>query len=195
MLCGAYAGRVPVSALPDLMRAAGYYPSAADIDSLLAHVAFLAAMVPDDDAAISGDGSSSSSNKAKSGAGAAAAVGENAGSCAAAAEGRGKAVVAAEGQQQPDQQQKGWQMPDGIDFETFLCLYVNHRPVADVSQQEIEQAFTSLGASGTAAGEGKNFIPDRVLHEAFTSQVPHGGVCTSRSSLQHPGCRGPAPAW
>jgi hypothetical protein len=57
-------------------------------------------------------------------------------------------------QQQQQDVQKSWQvaMPDGIDFDTFLCLYVNHRPVAEVSLQQIEQAFSTLGA-GTAAGE------------------------------------------
>lgn len=43
------AGHVPVAALPDVMRAAGHYPSEADTDSLLAHVRFLADMAPADD--------------------------------------------------------------------------------------------------------------------------------------------------
>lgn len=45
----AVAGHVPVAALPDLMRAAGHYPSDADTESLLAHVRFLADMAPADD--------------------------------------------------------------------------------------------------------------------------------------------------
>jgi len=37
-------GRVPASALPDLMRAAGYYPSNAEIAALMSHVRFLSGL-------------------------------------------------------------------------------------------------------------------------------------------------------
>ncbi|WIA32991.1 hypothetical protein OEZ86_006150 [Tetradesmus obliquus] len=155
---GAYdiTGRVPVSLLPDLMRAAGYYPSNADIDSLMAHVAFLAAMVPDDEAAISSSGGKPEAQSGSVAAtAAAAAAGSQAGSrTGSASSSRLKQADAAAGQVQQQQDvQKSWQVavPDGIDFDTFLCLYVNHRPVAEVSLQQIEQAFTTLGA-GTAAG-------------------------------------------
>jgi hypothetical protein len=136
------------------MRAAGYYPSNADIDSLMAHVAFLAAMVPDDEAAISSSGGNNSSSKPEP---AATAAGQNGGAgsrAGSAGSSRLKHADSDAAQAQQPQGQKGWQvaMPDGIDFDTFLCLYVNHRPVAEVSLQQIEQAFSTLGA-GTAAGE------------------------------------------
>lgn len=134
------------------MRAAGHYPSNADIDSLMAHVAFLAAMVPDDEAAISSSGVKPEAQPGS----VAAAAGSQAGSqTGSASTSRLKQADAAAGQVQQQQDvQKSWQvaMPDGIDFDTFLCLYVNHRPVAEVSLQLIEQAFSTLGA-GTAAGE------------------------------------------
>eukprot|EP00878_Enallax_costatus_P035232 GHUV01039243.1.p1 GENE.GHUV01039243.1~~GHUV01039243.1.p1 ORF type:complete len:262 (+),score=103.59 GHUV01039243.1:338-1123(+) len=122
-------GKMPVSILPDLMRAAGYYPSQADIASLLAHVKFLADTAPaDDDAGLVGsDGApalSSSGSGSKSGLKQQAADVDTAGQAAGAA---------------------------GVDFETFLCLCVNHRPVAGVDQQQIDQAFQKLGAD-TAAG-------------------------------------------
>jgi hypothetical protein len=138
------------------MRAAGYYPSNADIDSLMAHVAFLAAMMPDDEAAISSSGgNNSSSSKPEPAATAAGPSGGGADSrTGSAGSSRLKQADADAAQAQQLQGQKGWQvaMPDGIDFDTFLCLYVNHRPVAEVSLQQIEQAFSTLGA-GTAAGE------------------------------------------
>ncbi|KAF6250825.1 quinon protein alcohol dehydrogenase-like superfamily [Scenedesmus sp. NREL 46B-D3] len=160
---GAYdiTGRVPISLLPDLMRAAGYYPSNADIDRLMAHVAFLAAMVPDDEAAISSSGGTNSSRPGAASdevAVAAAAGPDGAGSrTGSAGSSRLKqadvAATAGQVQQQQQQEQKGWQiaMPAAIDFDTFLCLFVNHRPVTEVSLQQIEQAFSTLGA-GTAAG-------------------------------------------
>jgi hypothetical protein len=144
------------------MRAAGYYPSNADIDSLMAHVAFLAAMVPDDEAAISSSGgNNSSSSKTEAMADAAAAAAPDAGGTGSRTGSAGSSrlkqadAAAPVGQlQQQQQSQKGWQaaMPAGIDFDTFLCLYVNHRPVTEVSLQQIEQAFSTLGA-GTAAGK------------------------------------------
>jgi hypothetical protein len=157
-----YVGRVPVSLLPDLMRAAGYYPSNADIDSLMAHVAFLAAMVPDDEAAISSSGGNSGSSKPEAqreADAAAAAAGGGAGGAgsrigSAISSSLKQAEAAATKQQQQQDAGKRWQvaMPEGIDFDTFLCLYVNHKPVLEVSLQQIEQAFSTLGA-GTAAGE------------------------------------------
>lgn len=39
----------------------------------------------------------------------------------------------------------------GVDLDTFLLLYLSHRPVVDVSRQQVEAAFRTLGAN-TAAG-------------------------------------------
>lgn len=107
-------GRVPVAALPDLMRAAGHYPSEADKGSLLAHVRFLADMAPADDAALC----STSGGRG----------GSNPGS----------------GMQQP--------AASGVDLDTFLLLYLSHRPVVDFDRQQVEAAFKALGATTAAGG-------------------------------------------
>lgn len=39
----------------------------------------------------------------------------------------------------------------GVDLDTFLLLYLSHRSVADISRQQVEAAFRTLGAT-TAAG-------------------------------------------
>lgn len=103
-----------MAALPDLMRAAGHYPSEADKGSLLAHVRFLADMAPADDAAVC------STSGARGG--------SNPGSC----------------MQQPA-------ASAGVDLDTFLLLYLSHRPVVDFDRQQVEAAFKALGAT-TAAG-------------------------------------------
>lgn len=41
----------------------------------------------------------------------------------------------------------------GVDLDTFLLLYLSHRPVVDFSRQQVEAAFKTLGAA-TAAGAG-----------------------------------------
>lgn len=99
-----------MAALPDLMRAAGHYPSEADTDSLLAHVRFLADLAPADDALVC--------------------------STSGATDGQGAQQKAAAA---------------GVDLDTFLLLYLSHRPVVDISRQQVEAAFKTLGAS-TAAG-------------------------------------------
>lgn len=116
-----------MEALPDLMRAAGHYPSTADTDSLLAHVKFIADMAPADDTTVcstSGGGvdADSSSNGSKP-----------AGSFAGGAQ---RKVAGGAG---------------GVDLDTFLLLYLSHRPVVDFSKQQVEAAFKTLGAT-TAAG-------------------------------------------
>ncbi|GBF88525.1 hypothetical protein Rsub_01240 [Raphidocelis subcapitata] len=44
----ALTGHVPASALPELMRAAGFYPSGAEVEALVAHVRFLAGLVAEE---------------------------------------------------------------------------------------------------------------------------------------------------
>lgn len=147
------AGKVPVSSLPDLMRAAGFYPSLADINSLLAHVKFLSDTAPADDAGIVGsDGAVivSTTDSAGSRQGSASGTKQQAAETGSQAAG----VSAAAGQ-------------DSVDFETFLCLYVNHRPVAEVSQQQIEQAFQALGAD-TAAGQSEGAENGPTGHACIT---------------------------
>jgi hypothetical protein len=112
-------GHVPVAVLPDLMRAAGHYPSEADTDSLLAHVRFLADMAPADDTLMC-----STSSGAEDGHDGAQPQAASAAASAASA---------------------------GVDLDTFLLLYLSHRPVVDVSRQQVEAAFRTLGAN-TAAG-------------------------------------------
>lgn len=78
-------GVVPVAMVPDLMRAAGYYPSESSIRDIMNHISFIA--------------------------------------------------------HSRDQ--------DGlthIDFATFLQLYLNHRPLFDVSAEDLAAAFAALGA-------------------------------------------------
>jgi hypothetical protein len=62
---------------------------------------------------------------------------------------------------------------EGVDVDTFLLLYLSHRPVVDFDKQQVEAAFRTLGAT-TAAGEGPRGCED----------------CTSRPKPQagHP-CR------
>lgn len=43
----------------------------------------------------------------------------------------------------------------GVDLDTFLLLYLSHRPVVDVSRQQVEAAFKTLGASTAAGGCGQ----------------------------------------
>lgn len=142
---GLDAGRVPVAALPDLMRAAGHFPSQADTDSLLAHVRFMADLAPADDALVCSG----------SGGGGGAGGGDRSVAQQAAAE--------------------------GVDVDTFLLLYLSHRPVVDFDKQQVEAAFRTLRAT-TAAGE----VP-RVR-----------GSCTSRPKPQAGDpCRGQhlVPTW
>jgi hypothetical protein len=114
------AGRVPKAALADVMRAAGYYPSEADTEALMAHVKFLADMAPADDTAVCSTSGSGSSGG-----------------------GSGGGFPGAAAQHSPD-----W-----VDLDTFLLLYLSHRPVVGFSRQQVEAAFKTLGAS-TASGTG-----------------------------------------
>lgn len=121
------------------MRAVGFYPSAADINNLLSHVNFLADTAPADDAGV------------VSGAG--AVIASTDGSAASrqhSATGTMKQKAAGDSAQAVDT----GSIPEqgGVDFETLLCLYVNHRPVMGLCQQQIESAFKALGAD-TAAGD------------------------------------------
>lgn len=82
-------GTVPVEMVPDLMRAAGYYPSEADITNLLNHVQYMA-------------------------------------------------------------HSRDVEALDAVSFADLLCLYVNHRPLFNVSHGDIVAAFKDLGARGDA---------------------------------------------
>jgi len=78
-------GLVPVALVPDLMRAAGFFPSEAAIRDIMAHIAFIA-------------------------------------------NGRDQDTLT------------------HLDFDTFLSLYLNHRPLFDVAAEDLAAAFTALGA-------------------------------------------------
>ncbi|GIL72955.1 hypothetical protein Vretimale_4604 [Volvox reticuliferus] len=82
-------GTVPVEIVPDLMRAAGFYPSEADIDHLLNHIQYMA---------------------------------------------HGRDMDS---------------MP-AVSFADLLCLYVNHRPLFNVTHADIVQAFRELEGSGSS---------------------------------------------
>jgi hypothetical protein len=43
-------------------------------------------------------------------------------------------------------------LDEGVDFGTFLALYVNHRPLGGVTQADIDAAFAALGADASPAG-------------------------------------------
>jgi hypothetical protein len=47
----------------------------------------------------------------------------------------------------------------GVDLDTFLLLYLSHRPVVDFSRQQVEAAFKTLGAA-SAAGAGSHWAWD-----------------------------------
>lgn len=80
-------GQVAVSMVPDLMRAAGCYPSEDDISVLMNHITYLA-------------------------------------------------------------QCRDLDSLEEISFEDLLMLYINHRPLNDVSQEEISAAFSVLSGNG-----------------------------------------------
>lgn len=88
------------------MRAAGYYPSDADIQGVQAHVKFLADMTPEDDADLFGGGGDSASS-----------------GCHASAK------------------------SGSVDLNTFLQLFLSHRPVVELGQQQIQAAFATLAPS------------------------------------------------
>ncbi|KAF5841782.1 WD40-repeat-containing domain protein [Dunaliella salina] len=77
-------GTVPVSMVPDLMRAAGFYPSNAAISDIMHHISFVA-------------------------------------------------------------QCHDMDKLHHVDLETFLMLYSNHRPLFDVSTEDITAAFVAFG--------------------------------------------------
>ncbi len=79
--------------VPDLMRAAGFYPSQYDIEALQAHLSYLA---------------------------------------------HGRDLD---------------ELP-GVSFEDLLYLYVNHRPLFNVTHADIVAAFNELGARGEPGGWG-----------------------------------------
>mmetsp|Transcript_12567 Transcript_12567/g.27123 ORF Transcript_12567/g.27123 Transcript_12567/m.27123 type:complete len:896 (+) Transcript_12567:296-2983(+) len=79
-------GTVPAAMVPDLMRAAGFYPSEADIANINNHIAFIA-------------------------------------------------------------HSRDLDAMEAISFEDLLCLYVNHRPLTEVTQEDIVKAFIALGAN------------------------------------------------
>ena len=79
-------GTVPASMLPDIFRAAGYYPSQADIAVILSHLAFIASS-------------------------------------------------------------RDLDSIENVTFEDLLCLYANHRPLVEATQEDIAKAFLALGAN------------------------------------------------
>ncbi|KAG2482447.1 hypothetical protein HYH03_018617 [Edaphochlamys debaryana] len=83
-------GTVPVEMVPDLMRAAGFYPSESDIDNLLNHVQYMA-------------------------------------------------------------HSRDLDALPAIALCDFISLYVNHRPLFNVTAADIEAAFRELGAKGEPA--------------------------------------------
>lgn len=79
-------GTIPASMIPDVMRAAGFYPSQADVAVMMAHLGFMAAS------------------------------------------------------RDLDEIQQ-------VSFDDLLCLYANHRPLVEASQEDIAKAFLALGAN------------------------------------------------
>jgi hypothetical protein len=145
------------------MRAAGYYPSNADIDNLLAHVKFLAGLSPDtsmDSTLNSISGAMNSSNGTFLPAG--AETGSSPGSTGAGP----KQLV-----QQPG---KSWEldgMADTVDFETFLCLYVNHKPLAEVTQLQLQKVLATLGATSSTGVDRRNITRVNVGHLLYVCSV------------------------
>ncbi|KXZ56881.1 hypothetical protein GPECTOR_1g795 [Gonium pectorale] len=83
-------GTVPLEVVPDLMRAAGFYPSEADVAQLMAHASYLA-------------------------------------------------------------HARNLDALPGVSFADLLCLYINHRPLFNVTAGDIAAAFKELGARGDPA--------------------------------------------
>eukprot|EP00201_Polytomella_parva_P001508 CAMPEP_0175075524 /NCGR_PEP_ID=MMETSP0052_2-20121109/22066_1 /TAXON_ID=51329 ORGANISM="Polytomella parva, Strain SAG 63-3" /NCGR_SAMPLE_ID=MMETSP0052_2 /ASSEMBLY_ACC=CAM_ASM_000194 /LENGTH=810 /DNA_ID=CAMNT_0016344255 /DNA_START=338 /DNA_END=2773 /DNA_ORIENTATION=+ len=98
-------GMVPLVMVPDLMRAAGFYPSEADIQNLLNHVTYMA-------------------------------------------------------------QQRDVDKPEEVSFNDLLCLYVNHRPLNNVTIDDITAAFKAINARGN---------PLRIENERLKDMLLTGG--------------------
>jgi Ca2+-binding EF-hand superfamily protein len=91
--------------VPDIMRAAGFYPSASAIQDVHAHIAFLA-------------------------------------------------------------QARDLDSLQEVDLTTFLMLYINHRPLFDVSAEDLAAAFTALGAPASTG---------RLAREALLTHLQQAG--------------------
>lgn len=151
------------------MRAAGYYPSQAEVAAILSHVTFLG-------------GSSGSSEQLK----AANAVGV-AHTAAKSGSGLGGKGVTHRGSQGGAGTEE-----DTVDFDTFLQLYINHRPVEPVTQSDIANAFQALGAA-TAAGESTHCVLSHGHMPNYCTcnggcRMPEHGRCDEQSlggSLRH----------
>ncbi|GMH38860.1 hypothetical protein BSKO_06758 [Bryopsis sp. KO-2023] len=87
-------GRVPIDHMANLMRALGYYPSQAEIQSMTEELNYQA------DA-------------------------------------------------------KGKSAPESINFDTFLSLYIRYRPEVSISQEELENAFRTLGGPNGEVDRGR----------------------------------------
>ena len=165
-------GTVPAAALPMLMQAAGYYPSQREVEDLVAHVKFLGGVTPaaSNPASAVGGARGASAGKlageqqplkematdeaglvAGEAIAASSRCSSKGGSRAQTAESAASSTLGRFSVVDPEQQHLQ-EEEDGVDFETFLYLYVNHRPVQAVTKQDVVKALGVLGA-GYPGGE------------------------------------------
>lgn len=176
------------------MRGAGYYPSDAEVAALMAHVRFLAGLDAD---APPPAGGASAGDQQPGGA-------------------RRPLSKARPASQQQQQQQQGaasaaparrgssgtgaaQDADEGVDFGTFLALYVNHRPLGGATMADIEAAFATLAAGGGGGGDGGGggeacaVIDGRRLAEALQRGGDKMGADELERALQVRGWPGEGP--
>jgi hypothetical protein len=170
-------GKLHSSALPDLLRAGGFYPTQAQVEAALNHVRHLAGLGPVPKQALASPGaelgatgdkgtgrpsSTGARARARSKGGAAAAssggaisTGLRSGSASSASSMGGARAGSAQsqaglgpGSAEPQEDPED----EGLEFDQLLSVLVNHQPVTPVTQEEIEAAFAALGASTAAGG-------------------------------------------
>jgi hypothetical protein len=69
-----------------------------------------------------------------------------------------------------------------VDLDTFLLLYLSHRPVVDVSRRQVEAAFRTLGAS-TAAGAGATVLQAAVVSSLTCAECVQGHLSKALCAL------------
>jgi hypothetical protein len=139
------------------MRAAGFYPTKAEAAALLSHVHFLAGLQSDAPADVT---AAAAAPTPPAEPGRAGIPGGSGGRGAAA-----PSLVAPAARAPPQADQAS------VDFGAFLALYVNHRPLVDTTQADLEAAFAALRAGllqpvAGARGEA-GAVDGRALLEAL----------------------------
>lgn len=128
-------GRVPLTEIPNIMRALGFYPTQKQIDRMIQEVR------------LAGNGSGPHASGLESSNNGDGANGGGAGSSVAT-----PATASTSSRSRRGTQQQGPREVTDINLQDFVKLYVNHRPVFGVSNSDIAAALDTLGADDSASG-------------------------------------------